>query len=107
MKVNQKFISRIRIKTASNSGFIMSIGCQEFIIPDNDEGIKNAMNDLAAYLMDPIKAEKEFNEALRTSEREFDNQRDEGYGIGVGTVAPPEEMPITSPAQVQLKSNSS
>ena len=57
---HSKDIATIEILTASNKGFIVRVGCETFIVPDTVEDVKNMMEDIGNYLLNPHKIRKEW-----------------------------------------------
>lgn len=58
MKLGYAIPRDIVIKPSANMGFVIKIGCGVFVV----EGAGSLMRQLATYLEDPEKWEKEYNE---------------------------------------------
>jgi len=57
--IKQSF-HEVRIEQASNGGYIMRVGCKTFICPQEDAKINALCSDLAAYLKDPERTQKQY-----------------------------------------------
>lgn len=50
---NVKHLHDIHIKSASNSGYIVAIGCETFIVPNTKHDIRRFMEDVTSLMIDP------------------------------------------------------
>jgi hypothetical protein len=68
----------IEITQAGNGGFIVRVGCEQFVFSGSKQGITEMCDEIAAYLQDPKVYEMEFHKQRRHQEER-----------GVCEVAPP------------------
>lgn len=66
----QKEVHEVRINQAHNGGFIISVGCMTFVCGPTRADIRQMMDEIGEYLIDPKVYELTFRKAQRhVSER--------------------------------------
>ena len=86
ISVPEKRAMQVEITQAANDGFIVRVGCEQFVFSGSKHGINEMCTEIAEYLQDPKGYEKAFRSLRNKNERIVDEN------VGTCDVAPPTRL---------------